>query len=622
MRRVDPGIMTLLSRRIRILPVLVLLIPAVYQGAEPEALSISPLGGRRGTHLEATVRGKSLQGTYAVWFDRKGITAQVKQVEEREAGGEANQSEESVPVQKLILDLQVDAAAEAGRYTLRLVSPQGVTGPLVFLIHDLPSVSEAQLASGQSSEARPIDFPCAVNGVISRPGERDTYAVRVERDQHLRFELISNPSGKSMAGPSGYNSGFDSVLTLYEPRSSWFEAGRLYRLAYDDKSKANPRPNPLIESRFRQPGRYLLEVGSFYNLGGDEFSYQLRVIPNGPAATERPPANANGSGPESWQERNFSRPIRPDHIRRVLARTVEPGNDVGAASAGNGGPLQQEGSGPNRTLYSIIWEQEPNDGGGPIAEATLPFLVEGAIDQPGDVDTLVSFRVQPGQKLSFELETPEATLPDFNPRWAVLDASGRVVLSNVYRRVVRQALSYSKTIEPKTVHTFLQGGRYTLRVRDTTRRNGAPDFRYRLLVRSQIPHAGELKVQEDRLNLVPGEAGKLTVTTEQEEGFSGQISLRVEDLPPGVEALPSTDFQPEKPPHLDEGPKKRFLPELGTTSIMIVASPDAPATWMPRILRIQARPVVSGKMGPLLPVGEVHLMVLDRTPSKLASNSP
>ena len=614
--------MILLNRRIQILSVMALLIPAAYQGSEPQALSIAPLGGQRGARLEATLRGQSLQGAYAVRFDREGVTATVEGVEELAPASDGDPSKKSPKAQMLTLGLRIDPSAGMGRYQMRVVSPQGVSGPLTFLVHDLPSVAESNPSSGQAPSPQPVDFPCAINGVISRPGERDLFAVRAAKGQQLRFELISNPSGISMGGRAGYRGGFDSVLTLYRPRGSWFEEGRLHRLAYDDKSKANPRTNPRIETRFRQPGLYLLEVGSFYNLGGAKFSYQLRVTPNGPAAPERPPATANGSGSEPWRERSFSRPIRPDHIQRILARTVEPGNGPGAAGAGNGGPRQEEGSDSGRTAYSIVREQESNDGVGPVPEATLPFLVEGAIDQPGDVDRLVSFRVQPGQKLSFELETPEATLPDFNPRLAVLDEAGRVVLSNVYRRVVRQALSYSKTIEPKTIHTFLRGGTYSLRVRDTTQRNGAFDFRYRLLVRSQIPHAGELRVQEDRLNLVPGQAGKLTVTTGQEEGFTGQIVLRVEGLPPGVEALPSTDYQPEKPPHLDQGPKQRYLPQQGATSVMIVAGPDAPATRMPRILRIQARPVVSGRMGALLPVGTVHLMVLEGNRRQAAANSP
>lgn len=614
--------MILLSQRIRILAVMALLIPATSEASEPQALSIAPLGGQRGARLEVTLRGQSLQGAYAIRFDREGVAATVERVEELAAEGEGDPSGKPPKIQKLTLGVQIDQSAGRGRYNLRVVSPQGVSGPLAFLVHDLPSLSENNPSSGQASSAQTVDFPCAIHGVISQPGERDLYAVRAAEGQQLRFELISNPSGKSMGGRAGYRDGFDSVLTLFQPRGSWFEEGRLHRMAYDDKSKANPRPNPRIETRIGQPGLYLLEVGSFYNLGGAEFTYQLRIEPNGPAAPERSPATANGSGPEPWLERDFSRPIRPDHIRRILARTVKSGNGAGAATAANGGPLQEEASDSARTAFSIFREQEPNDGGGTTPAATLPFLVEGAIDQPGDVDRLVPFRVQPGQKLSFELETPEATLPDFNPRLAVLDEAGKVVLSNVYRRVVRQALSYSKTIEPKTIHTFLRGGTYTLRVRDTTQRNGASDFRYRLLVRAQIPHAGELKVQEDRLNLVPGEAGKLTVTTGQEEGFTGQILLRVEGLPPGVEALSSTDYQPETPPHLDQGPKERYMSQQGATSVMIVAAAGAPATRMPRILRIRARPVVSGKMGPLLPVGKVQLMVLEGSRRQAATDSP
>lgn len=614
--------MVFLNLPIRVFAVLAFLFPLVCQASEPQALSIAPLGGQKGARLKVTLRGRSLQGAYAVRFDREGVTATVERVEELEAEGAGNPSEETPKAQKLTLSFRIDPSAATSRYRLRVVSPQGVSGPLPFLVHDLPSVAEGSSSSVQASNTQTIDVPSAINGVISQPGERDLYAVQADEGQHLRFELISNPSGTSMGGRAGYRGGFDSVLTLYRPLGSWFEEGRLHRLDYDDKSKANPRSNPLIEARFRQPGLYLLEVGSFYNLGSDEFSYQLRATPNAPSAPQRPPAASNGSGPEPWQERSFSRPIRPDHIRRILARTVEPGDGVGAASAENGRASHEESNGPGSTAYSIVREQEPNDNSAPTPLANVPFLVEGSIDQPGDLDRLVSFRVQSGHKLSFEMETPEATLPDFNPRWAVMDKSGKVVLSNVYRRVVRQALSYSKTIEPKTIHTFLRGGTFTLRVRDTTQRNGASDFRYRLLVRPQIPHAGELKVREDRLNLVPGEAGKLTVTTGQEEGFAGQILLQVEGLPPGVQALPGTDYRPETPPNLDEGPKARYMPQQGSTSIMIVAAEDAPATRMPRILRISARPVVSGKMGALLPVGRVHLMVLEGNRRQAAAESP
>ena len=316
--------MILLNRRIQILAVMALLIPATSQGSEPQALSIAPLGGQKGGRLEATLRGQSLQGAYAVWFDREGVTATVERVEEVAAGGESNPSEDPSKVQKLILGLQIDRSAGTGRYGLRVVSPQGVSGPLAFLVHDLPSVTESKRSSGPGSKAQAVRFPCAIDGIVGQPGERDLYALQAAEGQQFRFELISNPSGKSMGGRAGYNGGFDSALTLYQPRGSWFEEGRFHRLAYDDKSKAKPRPNPRIETRVRQPGLYLLEVGSFYNLGGPEFSYQLRVTPNGPAASERTPANRQRLRTRTLAGKKFL-PTHP-----AGSHPADPGQDGGA----------------------------------------------------------------------------------------------------------------------------------------------------------------------------------------------------------------------------------------------------------------------------------------------------
>ena len=39
-----------------------------------------------------------------------------------------------------------------------------------------------------------------------------------------------------------------------------------------------------------------------------------------------------------------------------------------------------------------------------------------------------------------------------------------------------------------------------------TSRYGDPGFRYRLLIRPQVPHVGDIQVLEDRLNLKPGQA--------------------------------------------------------------------------------------------------------------------
>ena len=239
----------------------------------------------------------------------------------------------------------------------------------------------------------------------------------------------------------------------------------------------------------------------------------------------------------------------------------------------------------------------------------MPTVLEGATERPGDVD-IFKFKVEAGQGLAFEIETPEKGPPFFNPRLGVFDAGDQEFLTNVYKRISRNFTFYLKTVEPKTIYTFELGGEYYLQVRDVTSRYGNPSFRYRVLIRPQAPHVGDVVVEQKQINLARGGAKKLTVTTDQEEGFAGEIALKVEGLPPGVDAVTGTEVDPDRGPPLDEGHKKRFVPKSQTAVIMLVAGEDAPLTRWPKFIRVVARPVVDGKIGPPLPLEEIPLMVV------------
>ena len=116
---------------------------------------------------------------------------------------------------------------------------------------------------------------------------------------------------------------------------------------------------------------------------------------------------------------------------------------------------------------------------------------------------------------------------------------------------------------------------------------------------------------QDRVNLKRGSARKLTLITEQEEGFDGEIALSVENLPEGVDAYPGTDVEPDRGPPLDEGYKERFVPKTQKATLMLFARADAPLTRMPQFVRLRARPVIGGQPGELLRVREVLLMVVE-----------
>jgi hypothetical protein len=191
-------------------------------------------------------------------------------------------------------------------------------------------------------------------------------------------------------------------------------------------------------------------------------------------------------------------------------------------------------------------------------------------------------------------------------------------------------------VDAKVIGTFEKGGDYYLRVRDVTLRKGDPGFRYRVLVRPQIPHVGDIhletrtrdfedgRVDPHRVNLLAGTAAKLTLIMEQEEGFflpSNQIAVSVEGLPAGVEALPGASSY-----RLPGGPRPpvikgadHHLPKVQTISVVLHSREDAAPTHLPAWITVTARPIVEGRLGPKLTVKTIPLAILDPDPARKLS---
>jgi len=138
-------------------------------------------------------------------------------------------------------------------------------------------------------------------------------------------------------------------------------------------------------------------------------------------------------------------------------------------------------------------------------------LIEGTIESPGDIDCF-RLKAVAGQQLTFEIETPEAQPPEFNPLLIVRDRNGNDLFTNAYRRLARQDTFFEKSIEPKTLYKFENTGEYYLEIRDITSRHGKVNFKYRLLIRPQIPHVGEISLKQEQINLTAGESTILTLT--------------------------------------------------------------------------------------------------------------
>ena len=586
---------------------------------DPEIVSISPLGGRQGSSFEVEIRGQTLAGARGVWFDCRGLQAKIGEITEivldenakDEAGNESPRLGQRVQLQ-----VAVDSKTAPGAHRLRLVTPRGMSNLVTLHVSREKVMAEAETDHHPLEKAPLLRLPVVINGGLSKNGEADYFSFQAQRGQELLFEAHSG---------SGI---LDPQLTLYEPSGSWFDPNQLTRLAFNDEAVSHSGISSAgLTFRFSEKGRYLVRVSEFQGRGGPDYFYQLRAVDarhTGSSHREdvslQVPAH---SQPPDWRERDFHRTLESDRLAILRSRTVSvpveekisgKGSSPGSSGSGGSDSAQTEAldlSTLTQVLTSVR-EREANETPEQALEIRLPTIVDGVIERPGDVDHF-KFEVESGQRLAFEIETPDARPPDFNPRLGILDATGQELFSNISTRSVRA--------QAKTIETFETGGDYYLQIRDLTSRYGQSSFAYRVLIRPQIPHAGRIEIGAGRLNLVAGEASKLTITTEQEEGFGGEIAIRVEDLPPGVEAYPGTKVKLEKPPPAESfDDDERFAVGSQTATILLIAGADAPATTMPRFAQVKARPIVQGRPGELLSVGELPIMVV--RPVKAESAGP
>ena len=89
-----------------------LLCAAVLLGdvpAEPKLISVFPSGGQAGSEFEIRLRGTSLEGAYAAWFDAPGLSGVVEKVAEIESPSKKDKDQ---PPYEVVLTVAPATASE------------------------------------------------------------------------------------------------------------------------------------------------------------------------------------------------------------------------------------------------------------------------------------------------------------------------------------------------------------------------------------------------------------------------------------------------------------------------------------------------------------------------------
>ena len=384
----------------------------------PKITSVYPLAAAKGTVSEVEIQGENLDGVSAVWFGSQGIQGQVKTVEPIKLLKITPDSQllverEEVSGHRVVVELEIDSSAKVGRHSLRVVSPRGLSSAHPFVVTGSPVVREGETAHSTPENSQELKIPVLVSGKIWGKGEVDYYSFDALAGQEIEFQAVSN-----VVATRG---NVDAVqLTLYEPTGSWFDPKRPTRLAFSEYAG--------LRYKFSKGGRYLLLLGTFAGISGPDMVYVLRIAPAGSSTASNQPAGL----PELHES-------RIDALRQPFVRKLER-NRVEALLGRSVAAPQPEKDTP---------KSAPSAAEGEL-DLSQPVLLEGSIDRPRKVDSY-KLRAKAGQRLAFELETPEASLPQFTPRLEVVDANGQDVCSNIWRRVGGDNNHLMKTLQAKTI---------------------------------------------------------------------------------------------------------------------------------------------------------------------------
>ncbi len=451
------------------------------QAAPPQLVRVSPLAVAPGKTVDFTLHGKQLLQSQKLWTTFAARTDFAAAEDENSKKGE-----------KLLCHVTVPRDEQVGIYAMRAVTTGGVSNPILLMVDDLRSVSEA--ADNHSPDkAQLLDLPLAVDGQCDSV-KVDMFRFFVLAGQRLSFEVVSQRLGSKL----------DSVLRLMTSRGE-----EIVRVDDTQGTGGDSR----FSYTFETEGEYLITIEDVRHLGGAGFHYRLR-IGEFPLITAVYPAGGKCGEVSSFQLLgNTTDLFSPLHV--ALPKVSESSLvSFGVKNDPQGGTgwFQVETNPGSQSL-----EQEPND---ELKEATVvafPGVINGRLEKPGDRDHF-RFQATKGQRLHCVAKTRELGSPcDLYLSLHKTDGS-RIALAPQARDTVLDML-------------IPEDGEYVLRVEDLLS-GGSPEHIYRLDMKDAF-FGFELHAEKNEYVAPLGGTVVVKVLAKR-TGFTGPLELTVEGLGSGV----------------------------------------------------------------------------------------
>lgn len=457
---------------------------------------------------------------------------------------------------RLRVKVTVARNAEPGERELRVYTPAGLSNPVYFQVGTLVEVREEEPNDDHMAPGlQEVPVPSIVNGQV-RPGDIDHFRFKANKGDSIIVDVSARRIIPYLA--DAVPGWFQAVVALYD------EDGK--EVAYQDDYKFNP--DPVLFFDVPKSGMYTLSIRDSIYRGREDFIYRI-AIGELPFITSIFPLGAQ-------QGRDVDIALSGKNLpkTRLTGKLPADGRDVRHIS------VKKQGYRSNQMPFAIgemneVFEAEPNDSGESAQAVALPLVINGRIQQPGDVDVF-SFQGRKGDSVSVEvvarrLNSPLDSVvtlrgPGLKPpvREDDLDPMDKSYLHLGEGLVTHHADSY-------LLHELPDDGSYTLEIGDTQSKGGH-DYAYRLRISSAKPDF-KLRMEPSGIQISPGGTAAFSVRAIRMDGYDKRIKLGASNLPDGFRmsesAIPKgsdmTRFTITAPKQI-EG--KVFSPQITGTGII------------------------------------------------------
>ena len=533
---------------------LVLFAPVVRAQNAPHIGYVYPAGGRQGATFLATVGGQFPSGitNFAVVMDgdlarakvvaynrplkpmeQQAMKEELNRFQEKRKSGERLTETELARLEQIkrllmqfgrrpanpaiseFMTLQLTLATNLapGDHEIRVRALGGLSNPLKFCVGLLPETSKPDWKAlpkerGSMDPALPppaeatVTLPVTLNGQIV-PGGADRYHFWARQGQQLVIAVEARQLIPYLA--DAVPGWFEAVLTIYDSKGKTLASEERFRF----------KPDPVIHFEVPSNGTYTVEIHDSLYRGREDFVYRM-TIGELPFVTGIFPLGGKAGEKTSIALTGWNLPEKS-----LVRENAEAGLTSLTGKYFNVVPFAVD------DLPECL-EQEPNDSQQTAQSVTLPVIINGHIDHPGDWDVF-RFEGRTGDPLVADVDARRLDSP-LDSVIKLTDAAGKqLAFNDDYEDKgsglnTHHADSYFSTVLPTN-------GTYYLWLGDAQHKGG-PEYSYRLRLSPPQPDFA-LRVVPSSLNVRAGGSVPLTVYALRKDGFTNQITLVLDNAPAG-----------------------------------------------------------------------------------------